>query len=290
MITTTLLAFVLATPQSPNPNWELAKIKDVICSNVVIVATDKDPDLWVGLLGVGTPETVDPLKDKFLIGKPDPDWLRSWLPRGTPVWMERRGETASGRPLVFLYRVGDQFCYNSFLVRSGGAFAAKQIEFPEFAEFAGLERAARERGTGLWYGYQAQLPADHLVVSNQVAGPEATVRDPEIGAGAARGHSPSPVAPAVPARSSVGETVGAQPTYRKRRSYVRQDWARFDATLGNMLNQAPSAPQMATAPARSVGSASSGGSHLCGYPTRDGTPCMRMVKDGNGIYCWQHGG
>jgi len=263
MVIPTLLACVLVTPQPPKPNWELATIKSVICSNVVIVAVDKDPDLWVNLLGVGTPETVDPLKDKFLIGAPDPNWLRSWLPRGTRVWMERRGVTASGRPLVFLYRVGDLFCYNSFLVRSGGAFAARQADYPEFDEFAGLERAARERGDGLWRGY----PADNLGTGNPVA--------------AARDRGPSTqVHTTAP---SVGETVGARTTHKKRRSYVRQDWARFDAALGGVLNRALYGG-MGPAPA----GAPFGVSHLCGAPTLDGTPCMRLVL--NGIHCYQHGG
>ena len=62
MVIPALLACTLATPQPPKPNWELATIKSVICSNVVVVAIDMDPDLWVNLLGAGTPETVDPLK------------------------------------------------------------------------------------------------------------------------------------------------------------------------------------------------------------------------------------
>ncbi|MBV8318082.1 MAG: hypothetical protein JOZ53_24325 [Planctomycetaceae bacterium] len=157
MVIPTLLACVLVTPQPPKPNWELATIKSVICSNVVIVAVDKDPDLWVNLLGVGTPETVDPLKDKFLIGAPDPNWLRSWLPRGTRVWMERRRATASGRPLAFLYRIGDEFCYNSFLVCSGGAFAARQVKFPEFDEFAVLERAAKGQKIAAYPAFRGAL-------------------------------------------------------------------------------------------------------------------------------------
>ena len=261
MVIPTLLAYVLVTPQPPKPNWELATVKSVICSSVVVVAVETDPDLWVGLLGVGTPETVDPLKDTFLIGKPDPDWLRSWLPRGERVWMERRGVTASGRPLVFLYRVGDQFCYNSFLVRSGGAFAARQVDYPEFDEFAGLERAAKERGDGLWRGYP-------------VAARDATVRDSAV---ADRDHSPSTQVHST--APSAGSSVGARTTHRKRRVYARQDWSRLDAAMGGMLNQALSS---------GFGVGGSGGSHLCGYPTRDGTPCMRPVL--NGIHCYQHGG
>lgn len=38
----------------------------------------------------------------------------------------------------------------------------------------------------------------------------------------------------------------------------------------------------------SSGYGNSGASHLCGYPTRKGTPCQRRVTTGH--YCWQHGG
>lgn len=235
MITSTLLACFLMTPQPPNPNWELASIKNVICNNVVIVAIDQDPDLWVDLLGVGTPETIDPLKDRFLIGKHDLNWLQSWLPRGTPVWMERRGATASGRPLVFLYRIGDQFCWNSFLVSSGGAFAAKQIEFQEFSKFALMERTAREQRTGLWQGYQIPLPAHDPTAQSPIG-------YPEIGTHAAQDSPPSPkpiqTHHPVPTRSSAGSPVSTKTTSKKRPPYARQDWSRLDAMMNTVIYQA----------------------------------------------------
>lgn len=37
----------------------------------------------------------------------------------------------------------------------------------------------------------------------------------------------------------------------------------------------------------SGGGSSTSGSHLCGAPTKDGTPCQRRVSGSSG-YCWQH--
>jgi endonuclease YncB( thermonuclease family) len=156
IMTTVLLTLISASPPPTNSlPLERATVKRVITSNTVVVAVAQDPDLWVTLLGVGTPETPDAKKEAYLLGKLDLDWLRNWLPPGTPVLMERREESATGRPLVFLYRIEDKFCWNAFLVKSGAAFATNQAEFPEYDEFVAMESVAKKEGVGLWTGYLA---------------------------------------------------------------------------------------------------------------------------------------
>ena len=152
------LALIGQSPQS-RPEREVVTVRLVINSNTVAVATADDPMLWVTLLGVGTPETVDPEKPDFLVGKADPGWLASWLAPGRKALMERRGTSVTGRPLVLLYRAGDGLCWNAYLVKVGAAFAARQIEFPEYGKLASLGSDAQRQGLGIWRGYVAAEPA-----------------------------------------------------------------------------------------------------------------------------------
>jgi hypothetical protein len=137
---------------------EPVTIKMVINTNTVAVATQDDPMLWVTLLGVGTPESIDSRKPDFLLGKLDPRWLASWLAPGTRALMERRGESVSGRPLVFLYRLEDGYCWNAHLVKVGAGFAAHQTEFPEFGKLVSMEEVAQREGAGIWKGYSPAPP------------------------------------------------------------------------------------------------------------------------------------
>lgn len=201
------LGLSLGLPDEPaRPEREEATIRMVVNTNTVVVATVDDPMLWVTLLGVGTPETVDPLKPDFLLGKTDPKWLAAWLAPGTRALMERRGETVSGRPLVLLYRLQDELCWNAHLVRVGAAFAARQAVFPEFGKLASMEDDAQRRGLGLWKGYTfieptrpAREPAP--VVADHVAARSSIQRlDPA--------HFPRPVKRRYASQAAVREQVG----------------------------------------------------------------------------------
>jgi endonuclease YncB( thermonuclease family) len=154
--------------QPLRPDREAITIRMVVNTNTVVVSTVKDPTLWVTLLGVGTPETIDPRKPGYLLGKPDLQWLASWLAPGTRAHMERRGETTSGRPLVFLYRLEDGYCWNAHLIKVGAAFAARQVDFSEFEKLASMEADAQHEGKGLWKGYSPPAPIRPVREPNEV--------------------------------------------------------------------------------------------------------------------------
>ncbi len=143
----------------PQTGWEKAKIVSVMTTDTVVVEVAENPSLWVNLLGVGTPDSVDSRKETFLLGKPDINWLEKWIPPGTPVWMERRGATITGRPIVFLYRLDDGFCWNAFLVKTGAAYAREQLPFAEFSKLVSYEAQAKEKKVGLWEGYKPVVVA-----------------------------------------------------------------------------------------------------------------------------------
>lgn len=221
------LLMALATIGQPKANWEKVQIVSVMSTDTVVVKTQTDPMLWVALLGVGTPESVDSRKDGFLYGLPDPRWLDRWLPPGTPAWMERRGETVTGRPLVFLYRI-DGFCWNAFLVKTGGAYACRQIDFPEFRKLESYEALAKERRLGLWKGYEvkAETASSETVASTSV-----------------ESNSPRSATSSTSRPASRAQTVFSPPNYigpgRKRRHYANQDAARaqLDMMMGQMMGQ-----------------------------------------------------
>lgn len=218
------LLLSLALLGQPNPRCERATIVSVMSSDTVVVSVDGDPSLWVQLLGVGTPETADARKDRWLIGLPDPRWLDRWLPAGTPVWMERRGKTATGRPLVLLYRM-DGLCWNAFLVQTGGAYATEQLKFPEFSKLSSYEATAREKGLGLWRGYAA-AKAEQAAVAPA----------PVVAARPKRTPAARPAVASAGGEKTPPKVVSATPR-RRRPRYASQAEARaqVDAMMWGMM-------------------------------------------------------
>jgi endonuclease YncB( thermonuclease family) len=244
------------------PAREPVTIKTVVNTNTVVVATQDDPALWVTLLGVGTPETLDAHKPDFLVGKLDPKWLAFWLAPGARALMERRGESSSGRPLVLLYRLEDGYCWNAHLVKVGAAFAAEQIQFPEFGKLVSMEADAQHEGKGLWKGYSSRAPTKPVREPYEVLG--ATSRTQQ-----AQGFDPSHF-----------------PLHAKKR-YASQAAARaeFSMMLGSAIGQyvAAAPGQLNHVNAGSVllnrggiGSPANGSwngytQHVSGYTRKDGT-------------------
>jgi endonuclease YncB( thermonuclease family) len=183
---------------------ETVTIKDVLNSNTVVVQTAAEPNLWVSLLGVGTPDTIDPRKPKhlFALAKEDLGWTRVYLKEGSQARMERMGTTRTGRPLVLLFRLSDGLCWNEWLIRSGGAF----FTTTDKVNYADQESAARAARLGVW----ASLP-------------EPSIKKPEESVTTRR---PQMTFTGVP---------GGNAIYRRRR-YARQDWSQFDMMMNSMMS------------------------------------------------------
>jgi hypothetical protein len=60
-----------------------------------------------------------------------------------------------------------------------------------------------------------------------------------------------------------------------------------DDTMSNSTNPSGSYSGGSGNSGSSGGSGSSTTSHYCGYPTKKGTPCKRLVSGSTGC-CWQH--
>lgn len=128
---------------------------------VVIRAVDGDTvDLRVGkrrervrLIGINTPETVDPRKPVECFGPEAKQETKHLLPSGTRVRVERDLEPRDdyGRLLVYVYRASDGLFVNLKLVNSGLAVPLRIApNTAHAAEFAAAATAAERASLGLW--------------------------------------------------------------------------------------------------------------------------------------------
>jgi micrococcal nuclease len=110
-------------------------------------------DEHVRLLGIDTPETVDPRKPVACYGHEASDHTHRLLPKGTTVRLERdvAARDAYGRLLAYVYRQADGLFVNLELARSGDA--AVLVIAPNGAhadEIRAAVAAAKAGRIGLW--------------------------------------------------------------------------------------------------------------------------------------------
>jgi micrococcal nuclease len=137
-----------------------ARVTRVVDGDTVKVDLDGHSET-LRLIGVDTPETVDPRRPVGCYGKEASNFTKSLLPAGTALHLERDVEERDryGRLLVYVYRTSDNLFVNAELARRG--YAQTLTIPPNVAheqEFADLAAAARSRGDGLW-GACAEGPA-----------------------------------------------------------------------------------------------------------------------------------
>lgn len=107
----------------------------------------------VRLIGVDTPESVDPDRPVECFGQEASAALGRLVPPGTAVRLDYDVDRTDrfGRTLAYLYRQSDGLFVNAALVEGG---YAQPATFPPNVahanEFASLARQAREGGAGLW--------------------------------------------------------------------------------------------------------------------------------------------
>ena len=107
----------------------------------------------VRLIGVDTPESVDPRRPVECFGKEASARTAALLPPGTLVRLERDVEPRDryGRLLAYVYRHADGLFVNAELLRQG--YAQLLTIPPNIAhtdEFTAIARQAREGAQGLW--------------------------------------------------------------------------------------------------------------------------------------------
>lgn len=106
----------------------------------------------VRLIGVDTPETVDPRRAVQHFGQEASDFVTD-LAEGEKVWLEADRQCANRdkyrRLLRYVY-LSDGTLLNAEIIAQGYGFAYTKYPFSRMKEFRKLQRAARRAGRGLW--------------------------------------------------------------------------------------------------------------------------------------------
>src|SRR5688572_762777 len=127
-----------------------ATVKRVVDGDTVrlLINGKEEP---VRLIGVDTPETVDPRRPDGCYGKEASDYTKALLPPGTEVRLERdvSERDRNRRLLAYVYRASDGLFVNADLVRNGFAIAkAYPPDVAHAGEFSTLEHQARTKKAG----------------------------------------------------------------------------------------------------------------------------------------------
>ncbi len=143
---------VLKYPVKEFHNQSAYKIVRIVDGDTVVISID-NKDVKVRLIGIDTPETVDPRKPVQAYGKEASNFLANLL-KGEEVYIEYDGEKSEldkyGRLLAYLYRVPDGLFVNLEIVRQGYGHAYTKYPFKHMELFCAYEKRVRENEKGLW--------------------------------------------------------------------------------------------------------------------------------------------
>ena len=129
-----------------------ATIERVVDGDTLVVRIDGRAET-VRLIGIDTPETLDPDEPVECYGPEATAYTTSLLPRGTPVRLERDVEARDDydRLLAYVYRATDGLFVNAEIVRAGHASV---LTFPlnvtHTETFVAAAREARAERRGFW--------------------------------------------------------------------------------------------------------------------------------------------
>lgn len=145
------LVFVRAR-DDPGTTAAQSSVVRVVDGDTIVVRLD-GVDERVRLIGIDTPETVDPRTPVECFGKEASNRLTSLLPEGTPVRLVRDVEARDrfDRLLAYVYRADDGTFVNLAMAEDGYADVATFPPNVAHAEelLAAVARA-RSEGRGLW--------------------------------------------------------------------------------------------------------------------------------------------
>ena len=147
-----VVAIVQATGHAEAGRSDRMTVERVVDGDTVVIhLSGRDED--VRLIGIDTPETVDPRKPVQCFGKEASRRTAALLPQGTAVRLERDVEARDryGRLLAYVFRVDDGTFVNLALAEEGYALSLTIPPNVAYADqFAGAAADARRAGRGLW--------------------------------------------------------------------------------------------------------------------------------------------
>jgi micrococcal nuclease len=134
------------------PDGANATVVRVVDGDTIVVAVGGREEK-VRLIGVDTPETVDPRRPVGCFGPQASHHTKQLLPSGAAVQLERDAEQRDryGRLLAYVHRRPDGLFVNQELLADGYGVTLSIAPNTTFAgRFASIERSARQAGRGLW--------------------------------------------------------------------------------------------------------------------------------------------
>jgi len=171
-----LVAWVVAICfASPAPAAiESGRVVEVVDGDTIKVSISGSVEP-VRLIGVDTPETVDPRRTVEQFGKSASEFTRRLsLDRRVRLEENPQGTTRDsyGRLLRYVF-LEDGTQLNAEIIRQGYGHAYNRFPHPAMDEFRALEREAREAGRGLWKAELRLAPTeagDHVGETATVCG------------------------------------------------------------------------------------------------------------------------
>jgi micrococcal nuclease len=146
------VAALIGARRAPGRTARSVTIVRVVDGDTVVVHLPGG-DEKVRLIGIDTPETVDPRKPVQCYGPEASARTKALLPKGTGIRLERDAEARDryGRLLAYVYRAGDGTFVNLALAEEGFAHPLTIAPNVAYADrFAAAVADARAAGRGLW--------------------------------------------------------------------------------------------------------------------------------------------
>lgn len=166
------LAMLFLLTQAPGDKFKGQESYDVVRvvdGDTVVLSIDNKP-ITVRLIGVDTPETVNPKKPVQFFGKEASAYLRKLL-TGKKVFIEREPGPSDkdkyGRDLAYLY-TDDGLLVNKEIIKQGYGFAYVKYPFSKMEDFRKAQTEAREAEAGLWnpnvkHEVRVRAPSNYIV-------------------------------------------------------------------------------------------------------------------------------
>ncbi|MDO8604569.1 MAG: thermonuclease family protein [bacterium] len=142
----------LASVASTTPNATLPFVTRIIDGDTVVIMIEGIPEK-VRLIGVDTPETVDPRKTVQCFGKEASAFTRSLLEnknvelKAGPTQGDR---DKYGRLLRYVYLLDGTLVNKEIIARGYGHEYTYRLPYQHQTDFRNAERSARESQKGLW--------------------------------------------------------------------------------------------------------------------------------------------
>ncbi len=157
-LTALALSLLLCSIAASVGRDEAGTVLRVVDGDTLVVRIGESAEK-VRLIGVDTPESVDPRRPVQYFGREAAGFTRG-LADGKRVSLRGEARTGDrdkyGRLLRYVF-LPDGVLLNAEIIRQGYGHAYLRYPFARMEEFRELERQARDRGLGLWAG--SALPA-----------------------------------------------------------------------------------------------------------------------------------